>query len=415
MKKILAILLCLCMVLAIVACNKTEDTTETTAATTAPVTEAATEEVTEATTTAATTEAETTAATTEETTTEEATTETPVVEVEYKLGMGVVVDTASSASATADKAGTAQIDATVAVVVLDKDGKIVSCRLDAVQNKITVNADGTVSVPETFQTKMEKGDAYGMAAAVNYGMDWNGDGIVKEWYDQAKAFEAHVVGMTAAEVEAMATQVVESSGYVISADEALLTAGCTIQITDFKAAVVKACNDDQAMSFKTSSEFTVGVAATSANDSTADATAEADGVVAVYSDFAAAVVVDGKIIASLNDAIQPKIAITAEGAIGETTFKGTKRELKEGYNMAAYGQSMDWNGDGHVYEWYIQSAAFSNHVVGMTAEEVADMATKVVEGSGYVISADDALLSAGCTIQITAIKAVVAQSVTNAR
>ena len=412
MKKILAILLCLCMVLAVVACNKTEDTTETTAATTASVTEAATEEVTEA----ATTEAATTeAATTEETTTEEATTEAPVVEVEYKLGMGVVVDTASSASATADKAGTAQIDATVAVVVLDKDGKIVSCRLDAVQNKITVNADGTVSVPETFQTKMEKGDAYGMAAAVNYGMDWNGDGIVKEWYDQAKAFEAHVVGMTAAEVEAMATQVVEGSGYVISADEALLTAGCTIQITDFKAAVVKACNDDQAMSFKTSSEFTVGVAATSANDSTADATAEADGVVAVYSDFAAAVVVDGKIIASLNDAIQPKIAITAEGAIGETTFKGTKRELKEGYNMAAYGQSMDWNGDGHVYEWYIQSAAFSNHVVGMTAEEVAAMATQVVEGSGYVISADEDLLAAGCTIQITAIKEVVAKSVTNAR
>ena len=397
MKKILAILLCLCMVLAVVACNKTEDTTETTVATTAPVTE----EVTEATTT-------------EETTTEEATTEAPATEVEYKLGMGVVVDTASSASATEEKAGTAQIDATVAVVVLDKDGKIVSCRLDAVQNKITVNADGTIVVPETFKTKMELGDDYNMA---KYGqsMDWNGDGVVKEWYEQAKAFEAHVVGKTAAEVEAMTTKVVESSGYVISADEALLAAGCTIQITDFKAAVVKACNDDQAMSFKTSSEFTVGVAATSANDSTADATAEADGVVAVYSDFAAAVVVDGKIIASLNDAIQPKIAVSATGTIGETTFKGTKRELKEGYNMAAYGQSMDWNGDGHVYEWYIQSAAFSNHVVGMTAAEVEAMATQVVEGAGYVISADADLLAAGCTIQITAIKTVVAKSVTNAR
>ena len=32
-----------------------------------------------------------------------------------------------------------------------------------------------------------------------------------------------------------------------------------------------------------------------------------------------------------------------------------------------------------------------------------------------VISAEDALLTAGCTIQITAIKAVVAQSVKNAR
>ena len=43
------------------------------------------------------------------------------------------------------------------------------------------------------------------------------------------------------------------------------------------------------------------------------------------------------------------------------------------------------------------------------------MPTKVVEGKGYVISAEDALLAAGCTIQITAIKAVVAESCANAR
>ena len=386
MKKILAILLCLCMVFAVVACNKTEKTDDTTAA---DVTTAATEETTEETTTNG----------------EDVT----PVEAEYKLGMGIVVDTASSSSATADAAGTAQIDATVAAVVLDKDGKIVSCRIDAVQNKIAVAADGTITIPETFKTKMEQGDAYGMAAAVNYGMDWNGDGVVKEWYDQAKAFENYVVGMTAAEVEAMATKEVEGKGYIISADDALLSAGCTIQITDFKAAVVKACNDEQGMSFKTASTFTLGVAATSANDGSADATA-----VQVYSDFAAAVVVDGKIVATLNDAIQPKIAIDATGAIGETTYVDTKRCLKEGYNMALYGSSMDWNGDGEVKEWYLQSAVFSNYVLGKTAAEVADMATKTID-SGYVISADDALLSAGCTIQITAIKAVVAQAVTNAR
>ena len=83
--------------------------------------------------------------------------------------------------------------------------------------------------------------------------------------------------------------------------------------------------------------------------------------------------------------------------------------------MAAYGQSMDWNGDGKVLEWYVQSAAFSNYVVGKTGAEVAGMKTQTVEGSGYIISADEALLTAGCTIQITGICAVVAQSVTNAR
>ena len=327
---------------------------------------------------------------------------------EYKLGMGIVVSTESSADAT-----TAQVDATVAAVVLDAEGKIVSCRLDAVQNKIAVSATGAVTVPATFKTKMELGDDYNMA---KYGqsMDWNGDGVVKEWYDQAKAFEAYVVGKTAQEVKDMPTKVVEGSGYVISAEDALLSAGCTIQITDFKAAVAKACEDAQGTTFTTASAFTLGVAANSFDDGSANATAEAAGAVKVYSDFAASVVVDGKIVASLNDAIQPSFAVSATGAL-TASYKATKRELKEDYNMAKYGASMDWNGDGEVKEWYLHSAAFSAYVVGKTAQEVLDMPTKVVEGAGYVISAEDALLSAGCTIQITAIKAVVAKSVNNAR
>ena len=135
----------------------------------------------------------------------------------------------------------------------------------------------------------------------------------------------------------------------------------------------------------------------------------------MYTDFAAAVVADGKIIATLNDAIQPKIGANAAGEITSKAYTATKRELKEDYHMAAYGQSMDWNEDGKVLEWYLQSAEFSKYVVGKTAAEVEAMATKTVESSGYVISADDALLTAGCTIQITGIKAVVAQSVKNAR
>lgn len=382
MKKILAILLCLCMVFAVVACNKTTE-----------------EETTVADTTTATEE------TTEETTTEG---EDEVTEVEYKLGMGIVVSTGSSASATAEKAGTAQIDATVATVVLGKDGKIVACRLDAVQNKITVNADGTLTIPETFKTKMELGADYGMGGKP-YSPDNNGDGIVKEWDEQAKAFEAFVVGKTAAEVEAMETQLVNN--HYISVDADLLSAGCTIQITDFKAAVVKACNDEQGMNFKTASAFTLGVAATSADNESKAATADANGSVQVYSDFAAAVVADGKVIATLNDAIQPKIAITVAGAIDATTFNGTKRELKEGYNMAAFGAPNVEGGT--VKEWYIQSAAFSAYVVGRTATEIASMETKLV--NNHYISVEEGLLEAGCTMQITGICAVVATAANNAR
>jgi hypothetical protein len=347
MKKILAIALCLCMVLCAVACGGTK-------------------------------------------------------EADYKLGLGVVVSTASS------KEGNAQVDATIATVVTDAEGKIVLCRIDVAQNKMAIT-DGAVDTAKTFQTKMELGDAYGMAPV---GIDNDGNGVCKEWYEQAKAFESYVVGKTGAEVAALQTQ--EAGGHQIAVDKALLDAGCSMQITDFMAAVAKACADEQGMSFKTAATFTLGVAAkTTAAESTA-ATAEAEGVVKMYTDFAAAVIADDNIIATLNDAIQPQIKINAAGEIVEKSFTETKRNLKEGYNMATYGASMDINGDGKVLEWYVQSLAFSEYVVGKTATEVASMQTKTLE-NGYQISADDALLTAGCTIQITGICAVVAQAANNAR
>ncbi|MBQ3596237.1 MAG: hypothetical protein II988_00285 [Clostridia bacterium] len=330
--------------------------------------------------------------------------ETPAAEKTYKLGMGIVVNMDSSAT------GNAQVDATVATVVTDADGKIVACRLDCAQNKMEIT-NGAFDKTISFQTKMELGSAYGMGQTeINDGNRWmdnDEDGRVLEWDAQAKAFEAYAVGKTAAQIDAMETK--EANGHWISTDEALLSAGCTIQIGDFCDAVVKACNDEQGFTFKTSKAFTLGVAA----KTTAEESTETE--VKMYTDFAASAVIDGKIVASLNDAIQPVITINANNEIKEKAFVATKRELKEGYNMAAYGQEMDWNNDGKVLEWYIQSAAFSNFVVGKTATQVADMATKTVESSGYVISADDDLLAAGCTIQITGIKAVVAQSVTNAR
>ena len=344
MKKILAIALCLCMVLCAVACGGTK-------------------------------------------------------EADYKLGLGVVVSTASS------KEGNAQVDATIAAVVTDAEGKIVSCRIDVAQNKMAV-ADGAVDTAKTFETKMELGSRYGMEGKV----DNDGNGVMLEWDAQAKAFESFVVGKTGAEVAALQTQ--EAGGHQIAVDEALLNAGCSMQITDFMAAVAKACADEQGMAFKAvPGSFTLGVAAKTAAADSKAATAEADGLVAMYSDIACAVVADGKVIATLNDAIQPKIDITVAGVPTAQEFKGTKRELKEGYNMAAYGQPNIEGGT--VKEWYIQSAAFSNYVLGKTAAEIAGMQTKEV--NAHQISVEQALLDAGCTMQITGICAVVAQAANNAR
>ena len=322
-------------------------------------------------------------------------------EAEYKLGMGVVLSMDSS------KTELAQVDATVAAVVVDAEGKIVSCRIDVAQNKMAV-VGGAVDTAATFKTKMELGDAYGMAGKV----DNNGDGVMKEWYEQTKAFEAYVVGKTAAEVNSIETQVVNNHN--IAVDTELLSAGCSMQITDFMAAVVKACNDDQAQTFKTAATFTLGVAAMTTAAESKAASKDGDGAVKMYTDFAAAVVADGKILAAVTDAVQPQMAINFLGEIVDKSFQATKRELKEGYNMATYGASMDNNGDGKVLEWYVQADAFAKYVVGKTGAEVKAMQTKTLD-NGYVISADDALLNAGCTIQITGMTAVMGAACDNAR
>ena len=327
------------------------------------------------------------------------------VETEYKLGMGIVVSTASS------KTGLAQVDATVATVVTDKDGKIVAARIDVAQNKFDLTADFATETAKTFETKMELGDRYGMGPV---GIDNDGNGVTLEWFEQAKAFETYIVGKTGAEVAALELQ--EAGGHQIAVDQTLLDAGCSMQITDFMTAVEKACKDEQGVTFKTAKKFTLGVAATTTAAESTAATADAAAAIKMYTDFGATVVAGGKIIAALNDAIQPTIAANAAGEIGEVTYNATKRELKEEYGMApAVNYGMDWNGDGKVLEWYLQSAEFSKYVVGKTAAEVEAIATKEVEGKGYIIAADEALLTAGCTIQITSIKTVVAQAAKNAR
>ena len=73
-----------------------------------------------------------------------------------------------------------------------------------------------------------------------YGSDNDGDGRVLEWYEQTKAFEAYVVGKTAAEVNSIETQLVNN--HHIAKDQALLDAGCSMQITGMMEAIATACD-----------------------------------------------------------------------------------------------------------------------------------------------------------------------------
>ncbi len=315
-------------------------------------------------------------------------TEPEKTETTYTLGMGVVVSTNSS------KAGQGQVDATVMAVVTDAEGKIVKAYLDVAQNKMPIT-DGTVDATKAFKTKAELLGDYNMLGA---------SAIGKEWYEQAAAFEEYCIGKTVAEIVALET--VESNGHQVAADETL-HAVCSMQITDFQEALDKASKDDAAVTFTTSDEITLGLACITTAEESTDATEDANGSIKMYTNFGAVVLgTDGKVLAALSDAIQPKIEFDFDGEIVNATFAGTKRELKEGYNMVKFAEDCDT-------EWYEQSAAFTNYVVGMTAADILAMPTRVRGDDephpGYVVTADETLFET-CSISIPGFQEVLAKA-----
>ncbi len=376
MRKAIAVLMTLALLVTFVSCAKSESTNTNTAATTATTTS-------------------TTASTTSTASTTTTVTSTPVVsDKTYKLGMGVeFTDNATSEQAA--------YDCVVAVVVTDEDGKVVACRIDDAQNKM--NADA-VDADATFRSKKELEYDYNM---VKYSE------AKYEWFEQVAAFEDYCVGKTLDEIKNTETRVRGADephpGYVVAADETLF-ASCSIQITEFVKAVCKAIEDTHAQSFTTSSSFKLGLKLDSTAEETVAPTEDKDGTIKMYSSFGAAVVDEsGKILACLTDAIQPQYTVSADEEVGEAQYKGSKKELEYDYNMVKYSEATN--------EWFQQAAAFESYCVGKTADEVAALPTRVRTADeahpGYVVTADETLF-ASCSIQITEFKAVISEAAKNA-
>jgi hypothetical protein len=142
-----------------------------------------------------------------------------------ELRLASLSSAASSAAATADKAGNAQLDVDVTAVTMN-DGKITSCYIDSVQAKVAFDATGTITsdITAPVKTKNELGESYGMVA-------WGG--AKYEWNVQAANFAAYVTGKTAAEVAGIA---VNEGTKPTDVD---LSAGVTIAIGGFQALIAK--------------------------------------------------------------------------------------------------------------------------------------------------------------------------------
>ena len=148
-------------------------------------------------------------------------------QAEDELKLAVISSLGSSVSATADKAGIAQLDCDVVALTVN-DGVITSCYIDSLQAKVSFDATGVITSDLSVapQTKNELGEGYGMKA-------W---GQAKfEWNEQAENFANYVTGKTAAEVAGIAINESDKP-----ADGTDLAASVTVKINGFQALIAKA-------------------------------------------------------------------------------------------------------------------------------------------------------------------------------
>jgi hypothetical protein len=304
-----------------------------------------------------------------------------------KTGLAVITSLEKSTSATADAEGLAEVDSFIVAVLVDGDGKITDCKIDAAQTKMNFSTEGklTTDIATVFATKQEKGTEYGMKGSSTIG---------KEWNEQADFFANYVIGKTADEVKGLA---VSDQGVAADADVA---AGITVHIGDFIAGVEKAVTNAADFGAVSGDQLGLGVYTDMAKST--DATADAAGLAQAYSYYTASTFdKDGKITSCVIDASQGNVNFDTTGTITTdlTVAPQTKQELKEGYGMK--GSSSIGK------EWYEQANAFAEYVKGKTVADVKGIA--LTEGKPA-----DADLAASVTVHVNGFQSIIEKAYSNA-
>jgi len=308
--------------------------------------------------------------------------EAPVAEGELKTGLAIVCGLGKSTNATAEAAGAADYDVTLVAVLVDGNGVIQDCIIDSIGAAVNFDTTGAITgLPETIETKNEKGDAYNMVA---YG------GAIAEWYVQAAAVADYAVGKTADELKNGA---VNESGYAKDAD---LASSATIYIGGYVDAIVKAVGNAEVKGAQAGDKLVLATIPKATSSTPADA--EKAGNAQLDVDVVAMTLNGETITSCVIDSLQAKVAFDNTGVITTdlTAPVLTKNELGADYNMVTYG--------GAIAEWDQQAASFCQYVTGKTVAEVGGIA--VDEGT----KPTDADLTASVTISIGGFQALIAKA-----
>ena len=287
-----------------------------------------------------------------------------------KFGMGVYTAAPTVTDADADTNGQGKVAITSAAITVDANGKVVSCDLDTADITVKYTADGKAVANDSFKTKREQGDDYGMVAY---------QASDKEWYTQADAFETVVKGKTLAEIKALVADGNKGTDEVVNA-------GCTIMIHEFVKAIEKAFANLADSTATADAAIKVG---TAIEQTCKDADEDMTGQNQVDVTFvAAATDAAGKVLVAASDCVRVTFTFDEAGASTFDTTKAiaSKREAGTKYGMVEHG--------GATKEWFEQADAFNTACVGKTATEIN--ALLATNGKGV-----EALQTAGCTIYVT--------------
>ena len=118
----------------------------------------------------------------------------PAAPMPLQTGIATATTTCRSQNATYDFPGRAQTDVTFCAVLLDSDGIIRDCAIDAVSMAVPFDKTGSLQLDAgtVFPSKNELGANYGLHKASPQGREWN---------QQAADYARWAVGKTPAELE----------------------------------------------------------------------------------------------------------------------------------------------------------------------------------------------------------------------
>ena len=303
-----------------------------------------------------------------------------------KTGLSVTTKISDSTSATAEAAGEAKYDITLAAVLVDENGVILSCTIDSVPATVKFDATGSITSDPAMAvpTKNEMGADYGMVA-------WGG--AKAEWDAQVAAVSKYAVGKTVEQLKNGDIDMVTGK----AKDGTDLASSATIYLAGYVYAIEAAVNNAQNLGAQAGDELVLTTMNTV--KSSANATADNSGTAQLDCDIVALTQKDGIITSCYIDSVQAKIAFDATGKITTDLSAAvkTKNELGENYGMVAWG--------GAKAEWNAQAAAYAAYVTGKTAQEVAGIAT-----TETTKPADGTDLAASVTIAIGGFQALIAKA-----